>query len=63
MTQSILNGMGWEVEAGDEFLTRYQSLNESEWESVNGPVAKLEHCGPTLGRPYVDTLIGAKSQT
>jgi hypothetical protein len=26
----------------------------------NGAAAKLEHYGPTLGRPYVDTLIGSK---
>ena len=52
--------MDWEVEVSDEFLAWYQSLDESEWESVNGAVAKLEHYGPTLGRPYVDTLIGSK---
>lgn len=27
---------------------------------MNGAVAKLEHYGPTLGRPYVDTLMGSK---
>jgi hypothetical protein len=52
--------MDWDVEVSDEFLAWYQSLDESEWESVNGAVAKLEHYGPTLGRPYVDTLIGSK---
>jgi hypothetical protein len=52
--------MDWEVEVSDEFLAWYQSLDESECESVNGAVAKLEHYGPTLGRPYVDTLIGSK---
>ncbi len=49
--------MDWEVEVSDEFLAWYQSLDESEWESVNGAVAKLEHYGPSLGRPYADTLI------
>jgi hypothetical protein len=51
--------MDWDVEVSDEFLAWYQSLDESEWESVTGAVAKLEHYGPTLGRPYVDTLIGS----
>jgi hypothetical protein len=31
-----------------------------EWESINGAVEKLELYGPTLGRPYVDTLIGSR---
>jgi hypothetical protein len=39
---------------------RNEAFYESEWESVNSAVAKLEHYGPTLGRPYVDTLIGSK---
>ncbi len=43
--------MAWEVEVSDEFLDWYQSLDEEEWESVNGGVAKLEHNGPTQGRP------------
>jgi hypothetical protein len=52
--------MDWEVEVSDEFRGWYESLNESEWESVNSAVAKLEHYGPNLGRPYVDTLVGSK---
>jgi hypothetical protein len=52
--------MDWDVDVSDEFLGWNQSLNKSEWESVNVAVAKLEHYGPTLGRPYVDTLIGSK---
>lgn len=52
--------MVWEVEVSDEFLAWYRSLDELECESVNSAVAKLEHYGPTLGRPYADTLIGSK---
>lgn len=52
--------MAWEVEVSDEFLAWYRSLDEPELESVNGAVAKLEHYGPTLGWPYVDTLIGSR---
>ena len=52
--------MAWEIEVSDEFLTWYRSLDEPELESVNGAVAKLEYYGPTLGRPYVDTLIGSR---
>jgi hypothetical protein len=50
--------MTWEVEVSDEFVEWYNSLNVQEWESINGAVAKLEKYGPTLGRPYVDTLTG-----
>ena len=52
--------MVWEVEVSDEFRVWYAGLNEQEWESVNSAVGKLEEYGPTLGRPYVDTLIGSK---
>lgn len=52
--------MAWEVEVSDEFELWYDALNEPECESVNAAVWKLEHYGPTLGRPYVDTLIGSR---
>jgi hypothetical protein len=52
--------MTWEVEVSDEFTQWYNALNELEWESVNSAVTKLELYGPTLGRPYVDTLVGSK---
>jgi hypothetical protein len=52
--------MTWEVEVSNEFLEWYDALNVDEWESVNSVVGKLEQFGPTLGRPYVDTLIGSK---
>jgi hypothetical protein len=52
--------MTWEVEVSDEFIVWYDCLNEHEWESVNSAVAKLVLYGPTLGRPYVDTLLGSK---
>jgi hypothetical protein len=48
--------MTWEVEVSDEFRAWYEALNEQEWESVNSAVEMLEVYGPTLGRPYVDTL-------
>jgi hypothetical protein len=52
--------MTWEVEVSNEFISWYDSLNEDEWESVNSAVGKLQQFGPTLGRPYVDTLIGSR---
>jgi hypothetical protein len=52
--------MTWEVEVSDEFIEWYDALDVQEWESVNGAVEKLALYGPTLGRPYVDTLVGSR---
>ena len=50
---------GWEIETSDEFLAWYRALDEDEVESVNFSVDLLEHAGPVLGRPHVDTLKGS----
>jgi hypothetical protein len=51
--------MTWEVEVSDEFIEWYDSLDEQEGVSVDSAVDMLKEYGPTLGRPYVDTLKGA----
>jgi hypothetical protein len=51
--------MTWEVEVSDEFIEWYDSLNELEGVSVDSAVDKLTEYGPTLGRPYADTLKGS----
>jgi hypothetical protein len=51
--------MVWEVKVSDEFVEWYDSLNEHEGESVDSAVDMLVEYGPTLGRPYVDTLNGS----
>jgi hypothetical protein len=50
--------MSWEVEASDEFIDWYHSLDEQEGVSVDSAVDMLEEYGPALGRPYADTLKG-----
>ncbi|MGH9343893.1 MAG: type II toxin-antitoxin system RelE/ParE family toxin [Terriglobia bacterium] len=52
--------MTWQVEVSDEFVEWYNSLNEEEWESINGAVDMLREYGATLGRPDVDTLKGSR---
>ena len=52
--------MTWEVEVSNEFIDWYESLNEREGVSVDASVDMLQEYGPTLGRPYVDTLKGSK---
>jgi hypothetical protein len=51
--------MVWEVKVSDEFIEWYDSLNEHEGVSVDSAVDMLVEYGPTLGRPYVDTLNGS----
>lgn len=51
--------MTWEIKVSDEFIEWYDSLNVREWEGINSAVEWLAEFGPTLGRPYVDTLKGS----
>ncbi|MGD0307270.1 MAG: type II toxin-antitoxin system RelE/ParE family toxin [Candidatus Acidiferrales bacterium] len=48
--------MSWNVEATDEFQAWWATLNEQEHEAIFAGVALLELRGPSLGRPWVDTL-------
>jgi hypothetical protein len=48
--------MAWEVEYTDEFDVWFSGLNAAERRVVFGAVERLEEEGPTLGRPFVDTL-------
>lgn len=52
--------MTWEVEVSDEFREWYNSLNEDEWDSINGGVDMIETYGPDLGRPYADAVHGSQ---
>ena len=49
-----------EVEVSDEFIEWYRSLDESESVSVDSAIDMLADYGPTLGRPYADTLKGSR---
>jgi hypothetical protein len=48
--------MAWKIEVSDEFIEWYDSLDEQEGVSVDSAVDQLTVYGPTLGRPYADTL-------
>ena len=48
--------MAWEVEVSDEFVAWYGGLDEGESDDVDVAIGLLEEHGPTLGRPYADTL-------
>lgn len=49
-------GRGWVVEFGDEFEPEFDRLLEDVQDELLAAAKLLERFGPTLGRPYVDTL-------
>ena len=51
--------MRWEVEFTDEFEVWWNMLSEDEQDSVAFGVELLELTGPSLSRPYVDTVNGS----
>ncbi len=48
--------MPWEVEYTDEFEEWWETLTELEQDSITAAVNRLIVYGPTLGRPYADTI-------
>ena len=50
--------MSWDIEVSDEFIGWYEGLDQGELESVDLSVDRLAEAGPTLTRPYADTLKG-----
>ena len=52
--------MTWEVEYTDEFNEWWETLTEDVQDSIDAAVEALEEGGPTLGRPFVDTLTGSR---
>jgi len=54
--QAYSHEVAWEVEYTDEFEAWWTDLSDDQQERLTAGVEKLEETGPTLGRPYVDTL-------
>lgn len=50
----------WAIEVTDEFAAWYDGLSEADSEAVDTAVRALELGGPTLGRPFVDTLADSR---
>jgi hypothetical protein len=46
----------WSVEFTDEFEVWWDSLTTEEQEDVRASVGVLRQCGPSLGRPHVDSV-------
>ena len=52
--------MSWEVEYTDQFRVWWDGLTGRQQDAVIDAVQYLEEDGPQLGRPFVDTLVGAR---
>lgn len=52
--------MKWEIIFDNDFEPEFDALDDSVQDVCFAHLALLEHFGPTLGRPHVDTLNGSK---
>ena len=52
--------MNWTVEFHDEFVPEFHSLHQHVQDEIYAIAHLLEHFGPQLGRPRVDTLNGSR---
>ena len=52
--------MAWEIEFTDEFEQWWNTLEESEQESVRASVLLLRARGPALGRPHADVVTASR---
>jgi hypothetical protein len=46
----------WEIEGTDQFADWYRGLTDAQTDAVDEAVGTLQARGPTLGRPFVDTI-------
>ena len=52
--------MSWAVEFHDEFVPEFRRLHPHVQDEIYAVAHLLEHTGPQLGRPRVDTLNGSR---
>jgi hypothetical protein len=52
--------MPWEVSFDDAFEQEFDGLSQAVQDELLAHAKLLEHFGPTLGRPTVDTLKGSR---
>nr|WP_228486481.1 type II toxin-antitoxin system RelE/ParE family toxin [Paludibaculum fermentans] len=50
----------WEVDLHDDFVPEYGELHKDVQDELLAHIELLEHFGPQLGRPRVDTLNGSR---
>lgn len=52
--------MKWTIRFHDDFDPEFEELEEDLQDELLAHLNVLKQCGPTLGRPLVDTLKGSK---
>ena len=52
--------MAWQVDLHGDFGAEFRALEREVQDELLAHIALLEHFGPRLGRPRVDTLKGSK---
>jgi hypothetical protein len=59
-TRSHRGAMAWRVDLHADFDAEFRALDREVQDELLAHIALLEHFGPGLGRPRVDTLNGSK---
>ena len=49
----------WNIEITNEYFDWFDSLTESQQDAVRADIEVLERLGPSLGRPFVDSIKGS----
>ncbi len=52
--------MKWDVDGTDEFKEWFFGLTDAEDKAVSEAIDALSITGPSLGRPFVDTISGSR---
>jgi hypothetical protein len=60
MDYGTYSAVKWAVELGDEFQPEYEKLHTDVQDELLAMTLLLQHFGPQLGRPHVDTLNGSR---
>jgi hypothetical protein len=50
----------WNIEITDDFLEWFRTLDDGQQDAIRTDIQILENMGPSLGRPYVDSIKGSK---
>jgi hypothetical protein len=50
----------WNIEITDDFLEWFRTLDDGQQDAIRTDIEVLEKMGPSLGRPYVDSIKGSK---
>lgn len=52
--------MAWDVQVSEEVEALLRSLTDGEFEEISAHIDLLKDHGPSLGRPYADTVKGSR---